>query len=196
MNNKQAGYVISFFRQYNCFTNFSDEELQKVLLETPTDGSRFAVLINVNNSYVTHEIKRKVPTEVLKYLKRTNSSWIHNILLEYDRCPVCNSVKKSLSNTTCSTSCANTFFRSGIDNPNHSNSNYRAICFSWHKKECVICGESGIVEVHHLDENHNNNDPANLVPLCPTHHKYWHSAHKKLIEQQVFNYVKDFKHNS
>jgi hypothetical protein len=63
--------------------------------------------------------------------------------------------------------------------------NYRTICWAHHKKECVICGENKIVAVHHYDHNHNNNDPSNLIPLCPTHHVYVHSGHKSLVEDKI-----------
>lgn len=109
-------------------------------------------------------------------------------------CPVCESEFQTQKDhprekTTCSYSCSNTYFRSGLDNPNYkTGNNYRTICFNHHEKKCVVCGEDKIVEVHHLDENHNNNEPENLIPLCPTHHKYWHSRHKHLIEDAVFEY--------
>jgi hypothetical protein len=34
---------------------------------------------------------------------------------------------------------------------------------------CAICGESR-PQVHHIDQNPANNDPANLIPLCPNCH--------------------------
>lgn len=103
-------------------------------------------------------------------------------------CPVCGKEFSSKS-TTCSYSCSNIYFRSGKNNPNFNKNNYRRICFSFHKKECVICHEENILAVHHMDENHKNNDPMNLVPMCPTHHQYMHSRYKKLILQQVLNYI-------
>ena len=93
---------------------------------------------------------------------------------------------------TCSHSCANTYFRSGINNPNWKENTYRTTCFLYHKKECIICGENKIVEVHHLDENNKNNSPNNLIPLCPTHHQYWHSRYKVEIEQKVIDYITEF----
>jgi len=109
------------------------------------------------------------------------------------KCPVCKKEFKtkndSKEKTTCSYSCANTYFRSGKDNPNYKGTQYRTICFAHHKKECIICGENKIVEVHHLDENHENNEPNNLIPLCPTHHSYWHSKYKYLVENEVNKYV-------
>ena len=38
---------------------------------------------------------------------------------------------------------------------------------------CVICGFE-YSDVHHLDENHKNNNPLNLVSLCPNHHRLLH----------------------
>jgi hypothetical protein len=69
--------------------------------------------------------------------------------------------------------------------PAHYGKNYRTICWSHHKKECIICGEDKIVAVHHYDHNHYNNDVSNLIPLCPTHHQYVHSSHKNLIEERI-----------
>ena len=34
---------------------------------------------------------------------------------------------------------------------------------------CAICGEPR-PQLHHIDEDHTNNDPLNLLPLCPNHH--------------------------
>ena len=91
-------------------------------------------------------------------------------------CLVCSKVIKNYktSRGTCSRSCANTLFRSGENNPNWKGK-YQSICFKYHEKKCVVCGENKIVAVHHYDHNHNNNDPKNLIPLCPTHHTYVHS---------------------
>ena len=116
-------------------------------------------------------------------------------------CPVCGDNFKtqkrgnSREKRTCSYSCSNTFFRSGKNNPNWKevSTQYRNKCFEYHKKECIICKEEKIVEVHHIDEDRSNNDIFNLVPLCPTHHKYWHSEFKKEIEEKIYNYIKEFK---
>ena len=106
-------------------------------------------------------------------------------------CPICSKQFVSES-VTCSYSCANTFFKSGPNNPNWKESAYQTTCFHYHKKECVICGEINIVEAHHLDENKDNNDPSNLIPLCPTHHQYWHSSFKHLVEQTILEYIEDW----
>jgi hypothetical protein len=110
-------------------------------------------------------------------------------------CPVCSKVFETLKSEdkkTCSYSCSNKFFRRGEQNGNWKNESYRSTCFLYHKKECVVCGEDKIVEVHHFDENRNNNNPANLIPLCPNHHQYLHSKFKYLIVEKVKEYRNKF----
>lgn len=116
-------------------------------------------------------------------------------------CPVCDGEFKTKKDhprekITCSISCANTHFRSGEDNPNYkkySQNNYRRICFQHHKKECIICGETNVVAAHYFDENHSNNNPENLIPVCPTHHVYLHTIKlKPLIFNRVLEYRKSF----
>jgi hypothetical protein len=85
----------------------------------------------------------------------------------------------------CSRSCAN----SRQEWWNENATRYRTIAFQNWKQECAICGFDKIVAVHHIDENHDNNDPHNLIPLCPNHHEMAHSKWKKemlpLIEEAV-----------
>lgn len=109
-------------------------------------------------------------------------------------CQVCDSPIKNFkkSKGTCSRGCANKLFRSGEDNGNWKGERYQSICFLHHEKKCVVCGENKIVAVHHYDHNHENNDPANLVPLCPTHHNYVHSRYVKEVQPIIDDYVKKF----
>ncbi|AMX93651.1 MULTISPECIES: HNH endonuclease [unclassified Mesorhizobium] len=120
-----------------------------------------------------------------------HESLCHLALENIRSCPVCDDPIRGRGET-CSKACANTHFRSGSNHPNWKTESYRSTCFSHHEKKCVVCDEVNIVEVHHLDENHENNDPANLIPLCPTHHKYWHSRFRVLIEEQVMDYASRF----
>jgi hypothetical protein len=73
---------------------------------------------------------------------------------------------------------------------------YRSICWQHHKKECVVCKEDKIVTVHHMNEDHNDNRPENLVPLCPTHHQYLHSRYRKeiidIVEDYVYKYINKY----
>jgi len=80
----------------------------------------------------------------------------------------------------------------GENHGNWKQDAYRSTCFLYHKKQCIICNESNIVEVHHYNENHDDNSPENLVPLCPTHHTYMHSRFKTTISSIVDEYVNNF----
>src|ERR1017187_4039744 len=108
-------------------------------------------------------------------------------------CPVC---KKQFGKkgVTCSYSCANTLFRSGVNNGQYKTSggSYRNICFLTHGKKCIICGEDKIVAVHHMNEDHEDHRPENLVPLCPTHHQYIHSRYKSEILPIVENFIRSY----
>ena len=51
---------------------------------------------------------------------------------------------------------------------------YRRNAFEKYEHKCAICGYYDMIEnleVHHIDENHNNNDISNLIILCPICHK-------------------------
>lgn len=112
----------------------------------------------------------------------------------YKECPVCSRpVKNFRYAVTCGASCANKKYRTGPSNGNWKQSAYVTTCFLYHKKECVVCGENLIVEVHHLDGDRSNNDPSNLIPLCSTHHKYWHSRYRHLVEPVILKYLEDWK---
>ena len=90
---------------------------------------------------------------------------------------------------TCSYACSNTRFRSGENNGNWKQETYRTTCFLHHEKKCVICDEDKIVEVHHLNEDKTDNRPENLIPLCPTHHQYFHSKYRNLVEPSIIEYL-------
>lgn len=121
-------------------------------------------------------------------------------------CPICEKTFEEREGhprekSTCSHGCANTYFRSGSNHGNWKGENskaygYRRICFKHHKKECIFCGETLIVEVHHNDGNNKNNKPENLIPLCPTHHKYFHSKYRVLVVPKIKEYLKNWKYNN
>lgn len=126
-----------------------------------------------------------------------------NVAEEFKKiCPICDKTfYHKEDRTTCSYACSNKFFRHGkeggaqykTDNYLINKSKYRDICFRYHEPKCVVCGEDKIVEVHHLDEIKSNNNPRNLIPLCPTHHQYWHSKFKHLIDNIVDKYIIEWK---
>lgn len=102
----------------------------------------------------------------------------------YGICPVCNKKfnqpKSSKQNTTCSYSCSNTFFRSGKNNPNYKTEatlgTYRAKALKYYGNCCKKCSYSNIdaLEVHHIDNNRNNNALENLEVLCANCHTLQH----------------------
>ena len=57
------------------------------------------------------------------------------------------------------------------------------------KNECVVCGYENSTDVHHLDKNKRNNNPENLVLLCPNHHREIHVGILKTNE--VVNLIKN-----
>lgn len=62
--------------------------------------------------------------------------------------------------------------------------NYRLNAFNTYKHQCAICGwneDERILEVHHIDENHNNNNINNLCILCPTCHRKITLGYYKMI---------------
>ena len=47
---------------------------------------------------------------------------------------------------------------------------------------CKICKKNFLkIHIHHIDGNHENNNPKNKVYLCEKHHNQVHRIHTKLI---------------
>lgn len=145
---------------------------------------------------------RKINTLILEYgidIKHFDggvSKRVKNILIK-KTCPVCNNEFKTRvgiksEKITCSHGCANTFFRSNINHPNWLEDAYITTCFHYHERKCVICEEKNVLDVHHYDKNRDNNKPENLIPMCPTHHRYIHSKFKYLVENEVEVYRNNF----
>jgi len=64
--------------------------------------------------------------------------------------------------------------------------------------ECLICGFSKIVDLHHLDGNKQNNSEKNLIGICPNHHRMIHEyKYRKeicdILKQKGFNLPEDQK---
>ena len=88
-------------------------------------------------------------------------------------------------NVFCSKSCAcsynNEHFRTKENNPNwrggkYGNRQHAKIAYRNYVPECAICGETDkyMLEVHHIDFNHSNNELDNLIILCANHHLKLH----------------------
>jgi len=48
------------------------------------------------------------------------------------------------------------------------------------RRICVLCGYNISVDVHHIDENKENNDLDNLITLCPNCHREIHIGYTEL----------------
>ena len=177
--------------------NVNEEKLEKLINESISKSEvlrKLGYSLNGrNNKFLKDFIeKRDINIDHFQPFKREKK---YSIVEK--TCPVCGGIFKTKKGhksekTTCSHSCSNTYFRSGDSNGNWRDSAYRSTCFSTHQKRCVICDEDKIVEVHHYNGDHEDNRIENLIPLCPTHHRYWHSRYRKLIKEKVDNYVKRF----
>ena len=74
----------------------------------------------------------------------------------------------------CSHTCSNRYKNISIFNPFNSLA-YRRNAFLVQPHKCALCGwdkDERVLQVHHIDENHNNNDISNLIILCPNCHQY------------------------
>jgi hypothetical protein len=136
-------------------------------------------------------------------IKKHQKSCIKNPEIEKKltkSCPVCGNIFISVF-ATCSYSCSNAFFRHGrqggarylTDEQLAEDDRYRDLCFRHHGRQCIVCKEENIVTVHHLNEDHSDNRAENLVPLCPTHHQYYHSRYRNLIEPKIQEYILKWK---
>jgi hypothetical protein len=97
----------------------------------------------------------------------------------------------------CSLLCANQKVRGrALPRPDEElicQNKHKVICFRYHKKECCICGIKNPVTVHHYNENHIDDRPENLVPICANHHILLHTkGFMKDIQPKVDDYVKRF----
>lgn len=93
-----------------------------------------------------------------------------------------------------------TLYNKGKDNPNYkpeiNTTKYKAI-HDFNKflatfqdiSKCARCGSTKKIDIHHIDENHDNFLPSNLEPLCvPCHMSY----HYKYQKQAFITIGKDF----
>ena len=105
-------------------------------------------------------------------------------------------IKKSKSgNVFCSQSCAcsfnNTLYRSGENNPNWVDGQYKGystytkIAYRTYKHQCVICGCSDelMLQVHHIDQDRSNDSVDNLIILCANDHLKLHRGGQEITQE-------------
>jgi hypothetical protein len=106
-------------------------------------------------------------------------------------------IKKSKSgNHFCDKSCQTIWRNSefvGSKHPNwkNGNSTYRDILLRTGKtRTCGMCDNDDfrVLTVHHIDEDHGNNEVSNLAWLCFNCH---HLVHHDKVEKQKFLHVRD-----
>ena len=78
--------------------------------------------------------------------------------------------------------------RFDIIRPNHYGKDnimdYRKTAFKEYQHRCYLCGwneDEDILEVHHINENHNDNNVKNLMILCPICHRKL-TSHKYILK--------------
>lgn len=169
--------------------NIDDNKLLNVIKES---HSRSEVLRKIGIDKANGTSIRLINNEIkrlgadIKHFDPTGRKLQRKYERKIVNCPVCNEsfeIKEgsTTNKITCSAKCRN--IHKGLNN------DYRKICFLNHEFKCVVCEEDKILDVHHMDENKRNNSPKNLIPLCPTHHRYWHSKFKKLVEDKIYEYI-------
>lgn len=165
----------------------------KTVVESCTTRIELCSKLNIPNNGVYNKIVNELMSDTKSTLKPKTPKY-KTIVKE---CPVCGMSFDDYENhprpkTTCSYACSNKHFRSGRNNGNYDPTKYRNVCFEHHKKECIICAESRIVDVHHHDGDHGNINPSNLIPLCPTHHTLYHSRFRGDVLPHIEQYRKTF----
>lgn len=179
--------------------NITKQAFQKIVKESVSKSEVCRKLGIAGNGTGLRTVMELVNKHAVDISHFSHKAAIDKFQRKYDliikSCPVCGNTFKtskghSREKTTCSHACSNTYFRSRENNPNwkaeKSEWGYRKICFSKWKKQCIICGFDKVVDVHHFDHNHKNNDVNNLIPLCPNHHMMLHTKkHNNEIVSEI-----------
>ncbi len=118
---------------------------------------------------------------------------------ELRNCAQCNkefeaitSQKMTNKQITCSNYCSNNYKKFKEDRLNNrlfAEESYRVAARNAGMHSCCICGESEVLDIHHIDEDRDNNSVSNLMPLCPTHHMYIHRGKSHLIFDKMVEYL-------
>lgn len=109
------------------------------------------------------------------------------------------SAKRSISGLQfCSKSCAasynNSHYRTGRNNPNYIDGSYKGstyskLAFRTYIHKCAMCGleEECCLQVHHIDENRENNNVDNLIILCANCHSRIHRGNFSITKEIINN---------
>lgn len=149
--------------------------------------------IIIKESHSWNEVSRKIygykgswqTNKIRTIVIKQNIDFSHFVkVIRYPKliksCPICgndfNTKKGPNEKYTCSHSCANTQFRSKI-----VIKDYRKRALKYYNNKCKVCLEDRlhVLQIHHKDENRNNNDILNLEILCANCHLDLHYKIKK-----------------
>lgn len=88
----------------------------------------------------------------------------------------------------CSRSCAN---RIGgkAKTEKYGMKQYATIARKFHKEECIVCYETDVLDVHHIDGDRTNNTGNNLVFLCPNDHARLHRLKDVKVIDSIKKYI-------
>lgn len=135
------------------------------------------------SDYLRNELKMSENGRYIKIIsdkmRKFDIEWLQQSITQEIICPVCKNIfitSISRPNTTCSVGCANTFFRSGKNNPNYKGGSYRKNALKYYGSICNRCNyniERALI-VHHKDRNRSNNNINNLEVLCANCHLLEH----------------------
>ncbi len=78
-----------------------------------------------------------------------------------------------------------------IKDEENGNMKYRTLAKKYHNENCVVCGFDKVLDVHHINEQHNDDRKENLIFLCPNHHEMFHSKYRDEIVPHIEKYVED-----
>lgn len=127
-----------------------------------------------------------------------SASFNNRLTAKVKTCPNCNEQFKG-SSKYCSTTCSKAYTKlmavtkwltgedDGVRGQNGTSMVVRKWLFEKHDSKCAECGWNEVntitgrtpLECHHIDGNHKNNKPENLILLCPNCHSLT-SNHKAL----------------
>ena len=69
---------------------------------------------------------------------------------------------------------------------------YRKYALYNYPHKCAVCGyeeDIDLLEIHHIDENHSNNNLNNLIVLCPLCHKKISTHKYKLVDRKYLQKI-------
>ena len=168
-----------FLDRLNKYTN------NKVSLLTPYINKRTKVTVQCKECLFKWEISPQSLTPSEQYNFSGCPRCVKNQLREIVKCDYCGKefekLKSELAKSKSgyhysSRECGNRH-KNQIRKQNgewEESANYRLKAFEIYPHKCLCCGwneDERILEVHHINENHNDNDINNLCILCPICHR-------------------------